>query len=135
MKNNRRRANPILMTLLAGTLAASAATAEPDSCREWRQEHGRWKAETVRRYLTGASQTSLDEALFEVLQREAFLTSCEMPMDRARATLIGWRLVGRTPDEFADAVLEAVLARSGLDPELSSVFPDVAASLSVATRR
>jgi hypothetical protein len=122
--------------LLALALAFSAAPAlaGSDSCREWEEEHDRWKAETVRRYLTGASPRELDEALFELLQREAYLTSCEVPVDRGRATQVGWRLVGRTPDEYASAVLESLLARSGLDVGLNGLF-DEAAPPPLAGRR
>ncbi len=32
--------------------------------------------------------------------------------------MVGWRLVGRTPDDYGGAVLESVLERAGLDMDL-----------------
>lgn len=103
---------------LALSTVAGVARADSDSCREWTREHCRWKAETMRRYLRGASQQELDQAVFEMLQREAYLTSCDGSEQASRAAMVGWRLVGRTPDEYAGAVLEAVLERSGFDMDL-----------------
>jgi len=108
--------------LAAGLLASGTAAADNESCREWMRDHRDWKTETVRRYLKGASQASLDAAVFEVLQRESYLTSCDVPVRHGRDELVGWRLVGRTPDEYGAAVVESVLARAGFDLELRSVF-------------
>jgi hypothetical protein len=74
----------------------------------------------MQRYLRGAPQRELDEAVFEILQREAYLTSCDTSARSARGAMVGWRLVGRRPDEFASAVLESVLERSGFDVSLRS---------------
>jgi hypothetical protein len=106
-----------LATLL---FAASGAQAGDESCREWQKEHCEWKARAIHRYLRGAPQRALDEALFEILQREAYLTSCEVSGRAARGAMVGWRLVDRTPDEFGSAVLESVLERSGFDVGLRS---------------
>jgi hypothetical protein len=72
----------------------------------------------VRGYLGGAPQPELDVALFELLQREAWLTACDLSVEGARAELVGWRLVGRSPDHYATAVLESVLAQGGFDLDL-----------------
>lgn len=109
-----------LAALLALLFVAGGAQAGNDSCREWEKEHCEWKARAINRYLRGAPQRELDEALFEILQREAYLTSCESSGRAARGALVGWRLVDRTPDEFGSAVLESVLARSGFDVGLRS---------------
>ena len=101
-------------------LGANGARAETDSCREWQKEHCEWKARAIQRYLGGAPQRELDEAVFEILQREAYLTSCDVSARASRGALVGWRLVGRTPDDFGSAVLESVLERSGFDVGLRS---------------
>ena len=64
----------------------------------------------------------LDASLFELLQREAWLSSCELSPDASREELVGWRLVGRTPDLYAAAVVESVLERGGFDPGLGHIF-------------
>jgi hypothetical protein len=101
-------------------LGAAGAHAGNDSCREWQKEHCEWKARAVKRYLGGAPQRELDEAVFEILQLEAYLTSCDVSGRSSRSTMVGWRLVGRTTDEFSSAVLESVLERSGFDVGLRS---------------
>jgi hypothetical protein len=65
-----------------------------------------------------APRSELDAALFELLQREAWLTACELSVEGARAELVGWRLVGRSPDHYAGAVLESVLDQGGFDLDL-----------------
>jgi len=72
----------------------------------------------VRGYLGGAPQSELDGALFELLQREAWLTACDLSVEGARAELVGWRLVGRSPDYYAAAVLESILAQGGFELDL-----------------
>ena len=111
---------PIVASLVVG----ASAFAESDSCREWAGEHRRFKAVVVRSYLRGAPQRELDEAVFELLQREAYLTSCEQSVRTAREDLVGWRLVGRVPEEYASAVLESLLERAGFDVSLRSVVGD-----------
>ena len=133
-KTRRLRSRPGMLAL-ALWLGAAPALAEGDSCREWEEEHCRWKAETVRRYLTGASPRELDEALFELLQREAYLTACEVPVERGRSTLVGWRLVGRAPDEYGSAVLESLLEKSRLEVGLGTLFDDAPPALVVRRRR
>ena len=91
--------------LAASLLAASVAGAGNDSCREWRHEHRLWKTETLRRYL-----------------REAYLTSCETSVAGGHDELVGWRLVGRTPEDYGSAVVESLLDRAGFDLELSGLF-------------
>lgn len=108
------------LTVAAVLFAANGATAETDSCREWEKEHCDWKAQAMQRYLRGATQRELDEAVFEILQREAYLTSCDTSARASRDAMVGWRLIGRNPDEFASAVLESVLERSGFDVSLRS---------------
>ena len=101
-------------------LGADGARAGTDSCREWQKEHCEWKARAIKRYLGGAAQRELDEAVFEILQLEAYLTSCDVSGRSSRSTMVGWRLVGRATDEFSSAVLESVLERSGFDVGLRS---------------
>jgi len=108
--------------VLVGAGLTAAAPAAADSCREWAVEHAGWKAEAVRRYLDGSTSQQLETAIFELLQREAYLTSCDLPVQRARERFLGWRLVGRTPDEYGRAVVESVLAESGMDLEVRNWF-------------
>jgi hypothetical protein len=108
--------------LLASLLVAGAAGAASDSCREWRFEHREWKIETLRRYLHGAPQREVDAAVFELLQREAYLTSCEVSVEGGRDEWVGWRLVGRTPEDYGSAVVESILERAGFDLGLRSLF-------------
>jgi len=121
----------LMMSLLVGV----TAQAGNDSCREWRGEHRGWKTEALRRYLRGAPQRELDEAVFEVLQREAYLTSCDLSVEGGRDDLLGWRLVGRLPEDFGSAVAESVLERAGFELELRELFesprPSVASNGSV----
>jgi hypothetical protein len=112
----------LLAILAASALAAHRAGAVPQSCRDWRGEHRRWTIEAVRLYLTGAPERELDGALFEMLQREAYLTSCDVTLAGARAELVGWRLLERTPEEYPSAVLESILERAGFDLELRRWF-------------
>jgi len=119
--HDARRAVAALGLAGAGILAA-AAPAGADSCRDWQGEHDRWKSEAVRRYLDGSPQERIDAAIFEMLQREAYLTSCELPMRRARTDLVGWRLVDRPADEYGRAVVESLLEASGLPLDVRSWF-------------
>jgi hypothetical protein len=118
--------------LAAGLLVAASPAAADDSCREWRLEHRGWKAEALRRYLRGAPEREVDAAVFELLQREAYLTSCEISVEGGRDDLVGWRLVGRTPDEYGRAVAESVLGRAGFDLSLHSLFEPPPAPLAAA---
>ena len=123
--------------LLMGLLLGATAQAGDESCREWRAEHRSWKTEGLRRYLRGAPQRELDEAVFEVLQREAYLTSCEISVKGGRSELVGWRLVGRMPEEYGSAIVESVLERAGfeLDPrELFTAPPSRTVSRAGARR-
>jgi hypothetical protein len=124
----RRRLACILgAACAAAALVAGPALADGDSCREWLREHSDWKARAIARYLGGAPQRDLDTAVFEILQREAYLTSCEMSAQESRAPMVGWRLIDRTPDDYAVAVIDSVLARAGLDPELRDRLGDLGA--------
>jgi hypothetical protein len=107
---------------LAASLGAHAARAADDPCREWSAEHWSLTADVLRAWLDGAPQSELDESIFELLQREAWLTSCELDDDAARSQLVGWRLVGRAPDEYGAAVVESVLERAGFAPDLGHMF-------------
>ena len=108
--------------LALSLLLGASAQAGTDSCREWRGEHHAWKTEALRRYLNAAPQRELDEAVFEVLQREAYLTSCEVSVEGGRDDWIGWRLVDRLPEEYGGAVVESVLERAGFGLELRALF-------------
>ncbi len=108
--------------LALGLAGPGPARAESQTCREWREEHRDWKVQAIRRYLKGATGREVDEALFELMQREAYLTSCETRVNFGRSELVGWRLVGRIPEEYGSAVLESVLAQGGFDLELQGLF-------------
>ena len=108
--------------LMASLIVGASARADGDSCREWRGEHRSWKTEGLRRYLRGAPQRELDEAMFELLQREAYLTSCDVSVRGGRDELVGWRLVERLPEEYGSAVVESVLERAGFELELRQLF-------------
>ena len=86
----------------------------------------------LRRYLRGAPEREVDAAVFELLQREAYLTSCEVSVEGGRDKLVGWRLVGRTPDEYGSAVAESVLERAGFDLSLRSLFEPAPSALAAA---
>ncbi len=108
----------LAMSLLAGV----SAHADNDSCREWRAEHRAWKTEGLRRVLLGAPPRELDEAIFEMLQREAYLTSCDISVEGGRDVWVGWRLVDKMPEEYGSAVVESVLERAGFELELRGLF-------------
>ena len=108
----------LVLSLLLGV----SAQADIDSCRDWRGEHRYWKTQGLRRYLHDAPQRELDEAVFEVLQREAYLTSCELSVEGGRDDLVGWRLVDKLPEEYGSAVVESVLERAGFELELRKLF-------------
>jgi hypothetical protein len=108
--------------MMASLFVGMSARASDESCREWRDEHRVWKTEGLRRYLRGAPQRELDEAMFEVLQREAYLTSCDVSVEGGRDELVGWRQVERSPEEYASAVAESVLERAGFELELRQLF-------------
>ena len=121
-----KRLGACIATGLCALIIAMAAGASPaaasDSCREWRDEHLTWKTKAMCRYLLGEPQRELDLAIFEMLQREAYLTSCDSSVQIARGDMVGWRLAGRSPDEYGSAVLESVLERAGFDVGLRSLF-------------
>ena len=110
-----------LAMALVGALVSTGALAAGDPCREWQDEHAKWRAEVVRLYLNGASQRALDEAVFELVQREAYLTSCPTSVPAVRPVMVGWRLVDRSPDDYASAVVESVLEQAGFDLSLRSL--------------
>jgi hypothetical protein len=108
--------------VLVGAGLTAAAPASADSCREWGLEHQHWKSEVVRRWLDGSPERELDTAVFELLQREAYLTSCALPLRPARERFVGWRLVDRAPDEYGRAVIESLLEESGMSLDVRSWF-------------
>ena len=116
-----RRAAAVWVFVGAGLTVAVPASAD-SSCREWRVEHRQWKSEAVRRYLDGSPGKALDTAIFELLQREAYLTSCDTSLARARGSFVGWRLVGHTPDEYAAEVVDTLLLRAGFPVRLRDLF-------------
>lgn len=123
MESTKRLGRGVGGAVLAISLVLGAsAQANNDSCREWRAEHRAWKTEGLRRYLRGAPQRELDAALFEVLQREAYLTSCDISVEGGRDELVGWRLVGRMPEDYGGAVVESVLERAGFELDLRRLF-------------
>ena len=108
--------------LVSGLVGSGMASANVDTCREWRAEHRRWKTEALTRVLLGAPQRDLDGAIFELLQREAYLTSCEISLEGGRDELVGWRLMGRPAEEYGRAVAESLLERAGFDLDLEPLF-------------
>ena len=136
MKRKSKRGGVAGAALAASLLVSGSVGAAGDSCREWRREHRSWKIEALRRYLRGAPEREVDAAVFELLQREAYLTSCEISVEGGRDDLVGWRLVGRTPEEYGSAVAESVLGRAGFDLSLHSLFePAPRASTAAARQR
>ena len=123
---NRRAIIVTGALVLAAPFAGGGALAASDTCREWRGEHRAWKIEVVRRYLKGAPQRALDEALFEMMQREAYLTSCEVAVERARDEMVGWRLTDRVAEDYGSAVMEGVLEQGGFDLDLRRLFEPAA---------
>lgn len=113
-----------LIAAMGVSLWAGAAAATSPTCRDWQDEHRAWKTRAVKLYLDGSAQRELDAALFEMIQREAWLTACDLSIEGARAELVGWRLVDRDPDEYGSAVVESVLVRAGMDLELRPLFAD-----------
>ncbi len=122
MQARIRMGSALGIALLAAVAPAPRAEAVPQACRDWRSEHRAWTVEAVQRVLASAPRRAVDEAVFEILQREAWLTSCPVTVAGARYELIGWRLVGRAPDSFGSAVLESILARAGLELDLRRWF-------------
>ena len=118
--------NRIAVTSVMAVLCvATSAGAMSETCREWQDEHAAWKARVLRLALVDAPRGTVDEALFELVQREAYLTSCPARVDAQRPEMIGWRLVDRSPDEYPSAVVESVLEQGGFDLDLRSRFPRV----------
>ncbi len=107
--------------LLCTTSFATPSSADSDACRDWRVEHRDWKIEALQAFLRGRPRAAQDETLFEVLQREAYLTSCDPDLRATRSEMVGWRLVGRSLDEYPAVLAESVLAASGFDLELRRV--------------
>ena len=113
----------ILAAVCVGLVAASSTRARADSsCREWTQEHWEIKSDVVRLYLAGASQERLDDSVFELLQREAYMTSCDPGKVVARVHQVGWRMLDRNPDEYGAIVIEGLLADAGMDLTLAGLF-------------
>ena len=100
--------------ILSGASAAKAGT-----CDDWREEHAQWKAKVLVLRLRGAPQRELDQSMFELLQREAYLTSCDLPSRFARTELVGWRLVGRDRIDLSEAVIDCVLEQAGFGLDLA----------------
>ena len=116
--------NRIAVTSVMAVLCvATSAGAMSETCREWQDEHAARKARVLRLALVDAPRRTVDEALFELVQREAYLTSCPARVDAQQPGTIGWRLVDRSPEEYASAVVESVLEQGGFDLDLRSRFP------------
>jgi hypothetical protein len=123
--------------LVATLFGSDGALARGDSCHQWADEHRDWTVRVVRLYLTGGGRHELDTALFELLQREAYLTSCDTSLARARGTFVGWRLTDRTPDEYAAyaaEVVETLLVRAGFPTRLRELFGADVSSGALALR-
>ena len=113
-------------------LGAASAQAGSETCRDWMREHADWKAKVLGRYLADAPQRSIDEAVFELMQREAYLTSCPTRVRALRPHMVGWRLVDRDVDGYAAAVIESILEEGGLDLDLRARFADVVGHARIA---
>lgn len=107
---------------LAVVCIGGGANAATETCREWLGEHEDWKGRVLGLALVDAPQRAIDEAFFELVQREAYLTSCPARVDAQRGRMIGWRLVGLAPEEYAGAVIESVLEEGGFDLDLRARF-------------
>lgn len=115
----------LVASILCLGLGAGVARAQSETCREWTREHEQWKARVLALALLEAPQREIDGAVFELVQREAFLTSCPARVDAQRPHMVGWRLVGLSPDEYARAVIESVLEESGFDLDMRRRFSPV----------
>jgi len=104
------------------SLSASASSASADSCRGWQVEQREAGERVLGLYLSGAPDRQLDLAMFELLQKEAYLTACPLSVEFARSYLVGWRLVGRPRSDFASAVVDSLLGRAGYDVELAGLL-------------
>jgi len=124
-----------VLALGAAVFPVAAARADSESCHEWRQEHRSWKTQVLRRFLNGAPQPEVDAAVFELLQREAWLTSCDVSVRGGREALVGWRLVERLPDEYGSAVVESVLERAGFGLDMREIFERSEPALAAPKKR
>jgi len=119
----------VLGAAAAALLVSSPITAraEDDICKTWVKEHCMKKADYIRLYLdSSASMAALDRNLYEMLQLESYLLSCNMPEQRLRRSLVGWRLTGKSPDEYGQAVLASAYAEAGLELHPRHVLGDEA---------
>ena len=82
--------------------------------------------------LTRLCQRSLDEAVYELLQRELFLSACPMPTSRMRAERVGWRMLGRQAPEYPQIVVESFLEQAGFQPAVANADGDSPSSHSDA---
>lgn len=114
-----------IVAVLAALLCAGSAQAASETCREWQDEHAEWKARVLGLSLSDAPRRAIDGAMFELVQREAYLTSCPARVASQQPRMVGWRLVGRTPDEYPAAVLESVLEEGGFDLDMRRRFAPV----------
>ena len=121
--NHRTRAAAAAIgaALLGMTSLATPGQADSDACRDWRVEHGDWKIEALQAFLRSRPRAAQDETMFEVLQREAYLTSCDPDLRVTRSEMVGWRVVGRSPDESPVVLVESVLVAGGFDIELRRI--------------
>jgi hypothetical protein len=110
-----------LITAAAVLFAASASAGHSDACREWRAEHSELKGRAAGLVLSGAPQAKIDGVVFELLQREAYMSACRTSVARGRGEMVGWRLIGRPAASFGTAVLESILEQSGFDLSLASL--------------
>jgi hypothetical protein len=122
IRTGLRAAAATAIGLSLGVLGSVVAQAGTETCREWSREHADWKARVVGLALVEAPQREIDAALFELVQREAYLTSCPARVDAQRPHMVGWRLVGLAPEEYAGAVIESVLEEGGFDLDLRRRF-------------
>ncbi len=113
------------LTVALVVLLAGSAQAGSETCRDWMREHADWKGKVLGRSLADAPQRPIDEAVFELMQREAYLTSCPTRVRKLRPHMIGWRLVDRDVDGYAAAVIESILEEGGLDLDLRTRFAGV----------
>lgn len=118
--------------LLAGVMLLAGAARAGEPCRDWAEEHESWRATSLRRTLDGSAPSERDAALFELVQREAYLTACPEVGPGQQSSLIGWRLVGRSPAEYGSVVAESVLEQGGFDLSLRSLLGP---ALSTRSRR
>lgn len=131
----RSRRSAWMGTLVGVAALGFSSMAQADSCDDWRDEHADWKAKALAMRLRNAPQPETDRVMFEMLQREAYLSSCDLPSAVVRGDLVGWRLVERDRLDLSDAVLDSVLERAGFELDLATRIANAGVARAAGRRR